>query len=237
MNTKVLEEILLEDINNKKIQNDEGKLPSEPELIEYYNVTRYTLRSAFKSLVEQGILYQVHGKGTYIRDKKRNDSIILDKTTGLTDEAKRLGKTLTTVYANLETIKAKDAIYLPEESDISNDEELFFVERLRYLDEEPFVLEYSYYRKKFIPYLNQEIIENSIYDYINQALNIHLGFADKFISCKTCNQEQAEALKLNEGNAMLVLKDEAYLNSGEVFNFSELYYHPDTQFFMLAKMS
>lgn len=237
MKAKSLELQLLNDIKENIIQNCEGKLPSEPELMERYQVTRYMLRAAFATLVDQGYIYQVQGKGTFTRRKSQNNSIILDQTAGLTEEARRLGKELRTVYAKLDSIKAKDAMYLPDESSIPADEELYYVERLRYLDDEPFVLEYSYYRKKFIPYLNQEVIENSIYDYIKQALKIPFGFADKFIYCKTCEEAQAEALQLPINSPVLVLKDEAYLNSGEIFNFSQLYYHPNTQFFMLAKMS
>ena len=236
MDAKSLEQTLLHDIEQENIQNQDGRLPSEPELMEHYGVTRYTLRSTFKSLVDQGLIYQVQGKGTYIRKRRHNNAITLDQTAGLTEEARRLGKELKTVYAKLVTIKAKDAIYLPAETDISDDEDLYYVERLRFLDEDPFVLEFSYYRKKFIPYLNQEIIDHSIYEYIKQALKVNLGFADKFISCEAAGENQAEALDLSLGSPILVLNDEAYLNSGEVFNFSKLYYHPNIQFFMLAKM-
>ena len=236
MNAKKLVDILGADIAQYKIQDSNGRLPNEPSLMEYYGVTRYTLRIALNNLVEQGIIYQVQGKGTFVRKRFQNNSITLDQTSGFTEEARRLGKDLKTIYAKLSLIKASEAEFLPRDGQIDDNEELYFVERLRYLDDDPFVLENSYYRKKFIPYLNQEIIETSIYSYIKQALKINLGFADKLIFCEVCLQKQAKFLELNEGDPVLVLKDEAYLNTGEIFNFSKLYYHPRTQFFMLAKM-
>lgn len=236
MNTKQLTQRFLQDIENKIIQDENNRLPSEPELMKHYDVTRYTLRMTLSTLVDQGIVYQVQGNGTFVRNRAKNDFISLDQTSGLTEEARRLGKELKTIYAHLSTIQTKDALYLPDGLEFSDEEELYFVERLRYLGRTPFVLEYSYYRKKFVPYLNQEIVDHSIYEYIKQALKLNLGFADKFISCEACGSAESEALQLTPSSPVLVLKDEAYLNSGEVFNFSKLYYHPQTQFFMLAKM-
>lgn len=237
MNVKELIVRLNQDIDTNKLQDENGRIPNEQSLMSLYNVTRYTLRIALNSLVEQGIIYQVQGKGTFTRKRSHNNAITLDQTSGLTEEARRLGKELRTIYSKLSVVTVAEAEFLPKDTQLAEDEELYFVERLRYLDDDPFVLEYSYYRKKFIPYLNQEIIENSIYGYIKQALNVHLGFADKLISCESCLKKHAESLELEEGAPILVLNDEAYLHTGEIFNFSKLYYHPRTQFFMLAKMN
>jgi DNA-binding LacI/PurR family transcriptional regulator len=42
------------------------QLPSEPELMAQYRVSRSTLREAVASLVHEGLLRRVHGKGTYV---------------------------------------------------------------------------------------------------------------------------------------------------------------------------
>lgn len=237
MNSKELADQINQDIMNQILQDLDGRIPNEPTLIERYQVTRYTLRLALNQLVELGLIYQVQGKGTFTRKRTHKNAITLDQTSGLTEEAKRLGRELKTIYAKLSTVRSDEVVFLPEDTELSDDEELYLVERLRYLDDDPFVVEYSYYRKKYIPYLNQEIIDNSIYSYIKQAVNLNLGFADKLISCEACPKNQAKNLRLKENAPVLVLQDEAYLNTGDIFNFSKLYYHPDISFFMLAKMN
>lgn len=53
------------------------KISSERELSEYFNVSRITLRAAMKKLVNEGILVQIKGKGTYITPKNELKSIHL----------------------------------------------------------------------------------------------------------------------------------------------------------------
>lgn len=236
MNVEKLSEKIKKDIKRNILQDETGRIFNEPSLIEKYKVTRYTLRKALNILVEQGIIYQVQGKGTFVRKRDNTNAITLDETSGFTEEARKLGKELKTIYAKLSTVKVDELMFLPKDDELSTDEEFYLVERLMYLDNEPFVLEYSYYRKIHIPYLNQEIIENSIYNYINKAVNVNPGFADKFIFCEACKKKEAKSLNLNEKDPVLVVRDEAFLNTGEIFNFSKLYYHPKTELFMIAKL-
>src|SRR5579871_3853752 len=45
------------------------QLPPEPELMARYGVSRSTLREAVASLVHEGLLRRVHGKGTYVSER------------------------------------------------------------------------------------------------------------------------------------------------------------------------
>lgn len=46
------------------------RLPSEPELVTLYRVSRSTVREAITALVYQGLLYRIHGKGTFVAEEK-----------------------------------------------------------------------------------------------------------------------------------------------------------------------
>jgi DNA-binding LacI/PurR family transcriptional regulator len=46
------------------------RLPSEPELATTYGVSRSTVREAITSLVQEGLLYRLHGKGTFVAEEK-----------------------------------------------------------------------------------------------------------------------------------------------------------------------
>lgn len=62
--------IQLKNILREKIINGyykEGDLiPSETKLLNKYNITRFTIRKAIDQLVNEGLVYRVHGKGTYV---------------------------------------------------------------------------------------------------------------------------------------------------------------------------
>ena len=45
------------------------QLPSEPEMIRQYHVSRGTIREAIVSLVHEGMLYRIQGKGTFVAER------------------------------------------------------------------------------------------------------------------------------------------------------------------------
>lgn len=60
-----LERILRDEILNGKYKEGE-MIPSEAQLMKAFDVTRTTIRKAISNLVHEGLLMQVHGKGTFV---------------------------------------------------------------------------------------------------------------------------------------------------------------------------
>ena len=60
-----IEQILREQISSGDISRDEP-LPTETQLCEEYGVSRSTVRQAFASLINDGLVSRVPGKGTYL---------------------------------------------------------------------------------------------------------------------------------------------------------------------------
>lgn len=58
---------LIRKIEAGDIGNEQGKMPSERELLAIYPVSRYTLRQALNKLSKMGWIYQMQGRGSYIR--------------------------------------------------------------------------------------------------------------------------------------------------------------------------
>ncbi|TDQ41113.1 GntR family transcriptional regulator [Aureibacillus halotolerans] len=50
-------------------------LPSENELMKIYSITRTTIRKAMSALVQEGLIQQIHGRGTFVSFKEVKKTI------------------------------------------------------------------------------------------------------------------------------------------------------------------
>ena len=62
------------------------KIPSEPQLMKQYHVTRTTIRKALENLVQEGLLHKEHGRGTFVDLRPINHSMW--NFSGFTDYAR-----------------------------------------------------------------------------------------------------------------------------------------------------
>lgn len=198
-----------------------GKLPTEDEMIAYYQVSRNTIRSALKLLASQGIIYSRQGSGFYVRQRNSSNCISITGTNGLTHDFPN--STFSNQVISVELLEADEKLakqMLCEVGDL-----VYFCKRVRIIDDKKFALELSYYSKKIVPYLGREIAQQSIYSYLQNDLKLKFGFADKHISAIKLSKEEAELLDLQENDPGLVIADTVYLDNGLLFNVSKVIYN------------
>lgn len=217
--TKISEQLI------KRIEDGEfretQKLSTEDELVSYYQVSRNTIRSAIKLLIDKGIVYARQGSGMFVRTMSRKDCISITGTKGLSHDFPN--SEFKTVVLSIDLILADEKLakkMLCDEGD-----PIYYVQRVRIIDGKKFALEYTYYNKKVVPYLGKEIAEKSIYNYLQNDLGLKFGFADKNIYAIKLSKEQSELLDLINGDPGLVIADTVYLENGELFNISEMVYN------------
>jgi GntR family transcriptional regulator of bglA len=203
-----------------------GKLPTEDELIELYQVSRNTVRKAVDILVNRGIIMPIQGSGMFLRKIPAGGCINLENFHGLTAT---FADKITTRVIDFKLTQADEK--LADVMQCAVGTSLYFVERLRSIDGVPFVVEYSHFNKDVIPYLNMEIIETSIYRYIMQDLKKQIGYVDRVIEAGRLNAHDAELLELAKGDPALISINRAMLKSGVVFDYSiDIHNYKETKF-------
>ena len=211
--------------------NEVKKLPREEDLIEKYQVSRTTIRKAIAMLVNKGYVYQVQGSGIFIREASLQDYVSLENLKGLTRDFP--DKKIESKLINLMVINADEDLAKQMKCDVGTD--IYFLERLRYVNEEPFAVEYTYLNKNVIPYMSEEIAHRSIYSFIINDLKLSIGFADKIIYADKLDSESAQLLQLSENDPTLVIENTVFLTNGTVFEVSNVIHnYKNTKLLKLA---
>lgn len=227
---------LLNGIQNKTLANDQGKLPSEYQLMAQYQVSRYALRQALSQLSDLGYIYQVQGVGSFVRPRRVNNTLTVQHNLGLTEEMARPGRTIRTVTASRRKIQAADADFLPENSEVSLQTALIEITRLRTLDDEPYLTEQSYYLEAIANDIPEASLYDSVFDYIETTQKLKIGFIDKVISSEPLNRQGADFFHLPIGAPTLVVRDDTFLSCGKLLAFSKICYdYRKAELFMFKK--
>lgn len=228
-------QVVSEEIESKIISNIyKDKLPTENQLIEEYKVSRNTIRKAIEILIFKGIIIPIQGSGWFIRKVSVDGAINLESFRGLTQDFKN-SKIVSKVIEFKEMLADEK---LSELMDCEVNTPLYFVKRSRILDGIDWVIEYSYFNRKYIPYLSKEIIQGSIYKYIEEGLQKQIGYVSRVIKVELLSEEDARLLKLNAGDPALLSINKSMLKTGEVFDYSiDVHHYKHTKFLKLSNYS
>lgn len=205
--------IRVENDIRKRILSKEWKsgerLPSEGELCSFYNVSRVTIRNAIEKLQNDGYLIKYQGKGTFINEIQMEQRLSKFYTFG--DEIRAKGLSEVAKILSFERINA-DA-KLAEALMLNVGEAVYCIQRVRFVENKPYTLEYSYIPLKYAPALNADMIQEfGLYKSLNN-LGIFLSSAKEQFSAKLADAHTAQLLNLPEISAIISLKRTTFSGS------------------------
>ena len=139
-------------------------LPTESSLQEAFNVSRVTVRQALKLLTEEQIVESIQGSGTYVKEERVNYDIY--QLTGFYEKLADRNVDTHSEVSIFEVLKA-DA-KLAEKLNLSHDDKVWHVKRVRFIKQKPVNLEETWMPLALFPDLTWEVMENSKYHYVEQ---------------------------------------------------------------------
>lgn len=191
----------------KKIDNDEllddQMIPSERELIQEYGVSRITVRKAVDELVNEGYLYKIQGKGTYVKgDSVKQD---LFSFTSCTQDIINLGMTPSRKVLNVGIID----VYPKRQRQLEIDkaDKLLIIDRVYYANKEPVNRTVTYLPIKYFPGLEKhDFHKESLYEILEKNYNVKITRATRTIEAVPARDEIAELLEVEEGMPVLLFR-------------------------------
>lgn len=203
-------------------------LPSENTLIQTYHCSRNTLRRAVSRLVTDGYVQTMQGKGVRnIYQPIAQTAFTIGEIESFRESAARNGHhamikvLLFTEFA----INEKQAAYtgFPAGADV------YYLQRLHYLDAIPLILNHNYFLKAAVPGLTKEIAESSIYQYLEQTLHMTIVNSKRVMTVEKMTQIDEKYLMadVQDYNCMAVISSQTYNSDGVMFEYTQSRHRPD----------
>lgn len=204
-----------------------SKFLTEREIGIRYGVSRATSNKALASLVSEGVLEFRKGIGTFVKPKRL--AYQLDRLISFTEKATSAGQRPSTQVLTLKSVRAT---LLDQETlhrlRLGANEEAWYLERLRLADERPVILERRYIVKSLCPKLTRAKVQGSLYRLWTDEYQLTITGADESIRAVNLTQEAASLLKVDSGQAGLLVRAIGYLKNDVPLWSEETLYRGDS---------
>ena len=201
-----LAEIILSEIENKNLKEND-KLLTEREYAKKYELSRATVRQALAYLEEKGYVYKIQGCGTLVSSKVIQQKLL--KVYSFTEEMKKLGKLPESKILSLKKISNNEKI--AKELNLTIEDEIFELERLRMADKEIIMYEQTYMPVKKMPNLSKkELLISPLYDIIQSKYKINFNKVLERFSVFKADKNIADILQVNKNSPLIKLQRWTY---------------------------
>jgi GntR family transcriptional regulator len=152
----------------------DAAIPSERVLMSTYGVSRATVRKSIDSLVSDGLLHRVHGKGTFVARPRLESRLHL---ASFSQDMRRRGLTPSTVLLGVEPdrppVEVAAALALDDEA------LAWRLDRVRLADGQPIAVENGWYPQAALPDLDRQDLSGSLYEVLASSYGFTITEAEQ----------------------------------------------------------
>ncbi|KAA8999344.1 GntR family transcriptional regulator [Affinibrenneria salicis] len=209
-------------------QYDLGEpLPDQFKLADEFHTSRMTIQRAIQLLIIEGILYTRQGQGTFIRKNflqlSQWDSPATDYF-GATKKWEGVGVVTSEII--------KFDIRFPSEKEqscllIGADMPIYDLIRLRLLNGEPVSLDYTLMPLSLVPGLNRDILQKSIFNYVQHDLGLKIMGSYRIIRAMKSGEYEQRYLNCQAVDPVLEVEQIIYLDDGTPLEYAHCRYRYD----------
>lgn len=201
-------------------------LPSENILIEEYACSRNTVRRALAELIADGYVQSMQGRGVrVIYQPVGKTTFTIGGIETFQETARRNRLRAVTKVTKFETFIADERF--AAKSGFSVGDELWSIERVRYLDGKALILDVNYFLKEFVPGLTPQIAANSIYDYIENTLGMQIITSKRRITVEHATARDEKLLDMDGYDCVAVVVNQTFNSGGMLFEYTQSRHQPD----------
>ena len=220
-----LEKILRKNIE-KGIWKEDARIPSENELSREYGLSRMTVRSVLNKLAQEGLIYRVPGKGTFVSSNK-----IISKPLsqmGIRDQLEKMGYENETKLIYTDTVECD--IKLARKLKVNIGAPLYKIKRVRSVNDEPFSIHLSYIPKQCCEGIFErgyDFEHMQLCDILKEGYGIEQNQMVETLEIVNARPDEAQLLNVDENYPLIHLENTLYSQMGEVTEYSSVLFRGD----------
>ncbi|MBC1434811.1 trehalose operon repressor [Listeria rocourtiae] len=200
-------------------------LPTEHALASRFHCSRNTVRRAISELVKVGYVQSVRGKGVMVIHQHTSIEFMFGGVESMKESLTRNHKTFQTKVVHFEELTIDTT--LAEKTMLPIGTEVFYIKRLRLVEEEALIFDINYFDRKVVRNLTPEKAAQSIYEYIEDELHVKIVTSKRYIVVEKALQDDKKHLDLAGYDCLAVVKNYAYDADGTMFEYTESRHRPD----------
>lgn len=204
-------------------------LPSERDLAKLLSLSRVTVRKAIAGLVDEGVLTQRHGAGTFVAARIVKS---FSKLTSFTDDLRARGLKPRSVFfeKSIGEVTPDEAMAL----NLSPGAKVIRLHRLRYAGDEPLAIERTTIPQDLVA--DPDMVEDSLYEALDKTHGRPKRALQR-LRAVAFDADQAKLLGLPLGSPGLFIERRAFLANGRVVEFTRSFYRGDAYDFVAELQS
>ena len=233
MTEKIITSPMLQEMIIAQIQSNEylpGEvIKSERDLAQIYGVSRQTVRLAIDQLVKQRYLVRIQGRGTFVKKPDYNKVAfgVLNESenASFTSLVRNFGIEVSSKLLGTGIIKGYH--YFAEKLQLSMEEPIFGLHRIRYGNKDPLAIEYTYIPLKYVPDIeNYNFEQVSLYDYMASHQHLPCNFRETMMMVEA-GSKIAGYLQLSDELIVNRIEMIGFDAAGNIVEYTENYSRPD----------
>lgn len=199
-------------------------LPSESAMMRAFQVSRITVRQALGDLQKEGLIFKIHGKGTFVSKPKAFQDVT--RLQGFGEAMATLGYETFSRILGYRTLAAPRPV--AQKLQLADGASVIEIRRLRYLNREPISIDVSYLPDALGERLVQEdLATRDIFAILENDYGHTLEHAELSIQAILAEPGTARLLTLEEGAPLLYIERLTYGARGRPLDYEHLFYRGD----------
>lgn len=200
------------------------QMPSESELTRSFDVSRITVRQALGDLQKEGLIFKIHGKGTYVSQPKAFQN--LGKLQGFGEAMASMGYETLSQVVSFKIVPADKIV--AKKLGLDETEMVSEIRRVRYLNRAPISLDVSYLPRTVGERLiKEDLAHRDIFLILENDYGYSLGQAELQIEAMLADESLGRLIHLQEGSPVLRIERLTFTTDNQPLDFEYLYYRGD----------